>query len=69
MRNWSTDTRNLQTDPERYTIWQLEQQLNFGLSEGEKIERVLLEKYFPLLNIDPDTRNFLEYILYGKKPA
>ncbi|MCL2044665.1 MAG: hypothetical protein FWG89_11065 [Treponema sp.] len=69
MRNWSTDTRNLQTDPERHTIWQLEQQLNYGLNEGEKIERVLLEKYFPLLNIDQDTRNFLEYILYGKKPA
>ena len=43
MRNWSTDTRNLQTDPERHTIWQLEQQLNYGLNEGEKIERVRLK--------------------------
>ena len=69
MRNWSTDTRNLQADPEKYTIWQLEQQLNYGLNEGEKIERTLLEKYIPFLNIDQDTRNFLDYILYGKKPA
>ena len=69
MRNWSTSTQSLQTDPERYAIWQLEQQLNYGLNEGEKIERALLEKCVPLLNIDKDTRNFLEYILYGKKPA
>ena len=69
MRNWSTNTRSLQTDPERYTIWKLEQQLNYGLDEGEKIERALLEKYISLLNIDSDTRNFLEYILYDKKPA
>jgi hypothetical protein len=43
--------------------------LNYGLHEGEKIERALLEKHLPFLNIDKDTRNFLEYILYGKKPA
>ena len=69
MRNWSTNTQNLQKDPERYTIWQLEQQLNYGLDENEKIERIMLEKYMPLLNVDQDTRNFLEYILYDKKPA
>ncbi|MDR2541897.1 MAG: hypothetical protein LBC80_00380 [Treponema sp.] len=69
MRNWSTDTQNLQTDPEKYSIWMLEQQLNYGLSEGEKIDRLLLEKYMPILNIDNDTRNFLEYLLYEKKPS
>ena len=69
MHNWSTNIHNLQKNPERYAIWQLEQQLNYGLSEGEKIERALLEKYLPVLNIDQDTRQFLEYILYDKKPA
>ena len=69
MRNWSANTKSLQADPEKYTIWVLEQQLNYGLNEGEKIERTLLEKYLTLFNIDQDTRNFLEYILYDKKPA
>ena len=69
MRNWSTDTKSLQTDPEKYAIWKLEQQLNYGLYEGEKIERIILERYMPVLNIDQDTRNLLEYILYDKKPA
>ena len=69
MHNWSTDTKRLQNVPEKYTIWKLEQQLNYGLSEGEKIERILLEKYLPILHIDNDTRNFFEFILYDKKPA
>jgi len=69
MRNWSTDTERLQTDQEKYAIWKLEQLLNYGLYEGEKIERALLEKYMPVLNIDNDTRKLLEYMLYGKKPA
>ena len=69
MRNWSTSTQSLKENPEKYTIWKLEQQLNYGLNEGEKIERTLLEKYIPVLNIDNYTRKFLEYILYDKKPA
>ena len=70
MRNWSTDTLRLQENPEEYAIWRLEQQLNYGLDENEKIESSLLKKYLPQLNIDKDTRNFLEYVLYDdKKPA
>jgi len=69
MRNWSIDTKNMQADPEKYAIWKLEQQLNYGLYEGEKIERDMLEKYMSVLNIDQDTRKLLEYILYDKKPA
>ena len=69
MRNWSTDTKSLKAYPEMYNIWELEQQLNYGLQENEKIERANLEKYLPVLNIDQDTRRFLEYILYDKKPA
>ena len=69
MHNWSTDIKRLQTDPEKFALWQLEQQLNFGLSEGEKIDRTLLEKYLPILNIDQSTRNLMEFLLYDKKPA
>ena len=69
MRNWSTNTQRLQESHDKYLIWKLEQLLNYGLKEGEKIERNLLAKYLPVLNIDKDTRNLIEYILYGKKPA
>ena len=43
--------------------------LNFGMSEGETLDRKQLEKYLPVLAIDQDTRDFLEYLLYDKKPA
>jgi len=69
MRNWSVDTSRLKKNPKKYSIWKLEQQLNFGLAKNEKINKKTLKKYLPVLNIDSDTRNFIEYILYGKKPS
>jgi len=71
MRSWSTDTTRLQKNSEQYTIWKLEQQLNYGLKEEERIDYALLKKYLPILNIDEDTRNFLNFLLveYAKKLA
>jgi hypothetical protein len=71
MRNWSTDTTRLQKNSKAYAIWKLEQQLNYGLKEEERIDYKLLKKYLPILNIDEDTRNFLKFLLveYAKKLA
>jgi hypothetical protein len=69
MRNWSTDTGRITESPHVFTIWRLEQQLNYGLDEGEFLERESLEKYLPELNIDRDARNLLEFLLYDKKPT
>ena len=71
MRSWSTDTTRLQKNSEQYTIWKLEQQLNYGLKEEERIDYALLKKYLPILNIDEDTKNFLNFLLveYAKKLA
>jgi hypothetical protein len=69
MRNWSVDTKRLMENDEKFTVWQLEQQLNYGLAEGEVINKDILVKYLPELRIDQDTRNFLEFILYDKKPS
>ena len=69
MRNWSVDVSRFEKNSGEYEIWQLEQLLNFGVSEGETLNREQLEKYLPILSIDQDTRNFLEYVLYDKKPA
>ncbi|MDR1696213.1 MAG: hypothetical protein LBR69_06260 [Endomicrobium sp.] len=69
MRNRNTNTLKLKKNPSAYAVWRLEQQLNYGLSENEKINRVELKKYLPVLNIDADTRKLCEYLLYGKKPS
>ena len=69
MRNWSVDISRLEKNSAEYEIWQLEQLLNFGMSEGETLDRKRLEKYLPVLHIDQDTRSFLEYVLYDKRPA
>jgi hypothetical protein len=69
MHNWSTDITRLKKNSPKYDVWQLEQQLNFGLGETEKIDKKKLAKYLPILAIDQDTKNFLEFILYDKKPS
>lgn len=66
MYNWSTDTTELQKDPEKYAIWKLEQMVNFGLN-GEKLNRPLLEKFWDKLTLDPQKKTFLAFLLWNKK--
>ncbi len=63
MKNWSTDTTELEKSPEHYTIWKLEQMVNFGLDEGEKIDEIELRKYFSRLELDPDRKKLFELFL------
>lgn len=58
MKNWSTDTAELQKNTEKYAVWRLEQLINFGLGE-EKIDRDELKKYWDEVHIDPFKRKFL----------
>jgi len=58
MKNWSTDVSKLQKNTEKFSIWRLEQLINFGLGE-EKIDRDELKKYWDVVNIDPFKRKFL----------
>lgn len=62
MYNWSTDTKKLSKHPRKYTIWRLEQLINFGLN-GQKLNRAELKKYFSKLNIDPQKKNYLKFLL------
>jgi len=64
MYNWSTDLTELKKHPEKYTIWKLEQLINYGLDE-EKISENELRKYWDRINIDPATRKYLALLLYG----
>lgn len=63
MKNWSVDTRELKKDKEKYAIWKLEQMVNFGL-DGEKISRAELKKYWNKLNLDPNKKNYLSFLLW-----
>ncbi len=64
MYNWSTDETALLRDPENYTIWQLEQLINFGL-QGQKIKETVLRAHFSQLNLDTHRRRFLDLLLHG----
>ena len=63
MYNWSTDTKELEKDPDAYAIWKLEQAINFGLN-GERLNEDELRKYWSKLAIDPTRKKFLELLLF-----
>jgi len=65
VKNWSIDTKTLAKYPEQSKIWQLEQLVNFGL-DGEKISRQDLLKYWHRLNIDPQKKRYLKFLLFSK---
>jgi len=66
MYNWSVDIKKLKKDKKQYEIWRLEQLVNFGLA-GEKIKESKLRKYWPLLHLDPDKKNYLSFLLWPNK--
>lgn len=65
MYNWSVDTTILKKYPKQYTIWRLEQLINFGL-DNEKIKRKELEENFDKLDIDPQKKKYLQFLLSSK---
>ena len=58
MKNWSTDTKELEKDKDKFAVWKLEQLINFGLG-GEKLDLGELKKYWSVIAIDPFKRKFL----------
>lgn len=62
MYNWSVDIKALKKQPEQYAVWRLEQLINFGLG-NEKIARKNLKKYLSKIEIDPDKREYLKFLL------
>lgn len=65
MYNWSTDTTKFKS-AEQKTIWELEQMVNFGLA-GSRLNKEKLKKYWNKLNLDPDRKRFLEFIIWNRK--
>lgn len=65
MYNWSVDLKKLKKDKKAYTIWRLEQMVNFGL-DNEKINEQELKKYWQRLDLDLSKKKFLAFLLWGK---
>lgn len=66
MYNWNINTNKLKKNSEKYTIWKLEQSINFGLN-GQKLKVEELKKYWHKLNIDTQRRKLLEIWLWSKQ--
>ena len=66
MYNWNTDVTELKKDPEKYSVWKLEQLINFGL-DGERIEKKELIKYWDKIHIDSQKRKVLAFWLWQKQ--
>ncbi len=62
MYNWSTNTSKLAKNKDKFTIWKLEQLINFGLN-GELLSRLELKKFLPVLDIDPQKKKYLQFLL------
>ncbi len=65
MYNWSTNTKRLKKNPDKYAIFVLEQRINFGLNQ-KKLPLSLLKKYWQQLRIDPKKRNYLKSIIWDQ---
>ena len=67
MYNWSVDEKKFKKeDPEGYKIWRIEQMINWGLG-GEKLDSVLVRKYWRKLFMDDITRRYLRFLLWPKQ--
>ncbi len=62
MYNWSTDTKTLSKYPDKYAVWKLEQLINLGLN-GQTLDPKELKKYFNQLQIDPQKKKYLMFLI------
>lgn len=67
MYNWSVDEKAFKkADPKGYELWKLEQKINYGLA-GEKLDEKEVRQNWNQLFIDPETKEFLEFLLWPRK--
>ena len=63
LKHWSVNTIELEKDPEKYTIWQLEQWVNWGIGAVHAKKSDLI-KYWDRLDIDEWKRKALYPALF-----
>ena len=70
MYNWSVDeVKFKKKHPKEYRLWCLTQLINYGL-DGEKLDEKEVKAAWPKIKdrLDPNTKIYLEYLLWHKKP-
>ncbi|HLD62193.1 MAG TPA: hypothetical protein VI998_04450 [Patescibacteria group bacterium] len=67
MYNWSTDEKKFKKeDPLGYSIWRIEQMINYGLG-SDKLNVRLVKKYWKKISMDDPTKKYLRFLLWPKK--
>ena len=66
MNNWTVDVKQLKKHKKQYTIWHLEQMVNFGLGK-KKINKKQLKKNWSKLDLDIKKRKYLSFLLWPEK--
>jgi hypothetical protein len=69
MFNWNTDEERFKKeDPEGYRLWRITQLINYGLNEGEKLDKKEIKEAWPKIKdqIDPYKRRLLKYLIWDK---
>lgn len=62
---WDYDINELKKTEEG-RIFILERMINYGPGPGEKIKLSLVKKYWDRLDLYPDVKRLLEYLIWGK---
>lgn len=65
MYNWNTKIP-LKTNNQFYTIWKLNQLINFGLN-GERLDLKLVKKNWSKLSLDPKRQRYLQELIWQKQ--
>lgn len=66
MHNWSINLTNIKKHPQKFTVYRLEQLINFGLC-GQKLITKDLMINWDKLTLDPYKKAFLSELLWPKK--
>ena len=65
--NWDYDKEAYEKQAKADPVWALERAINYGTPGGAPLDKELLKKYLPQLNIQEKTRRFLNVLLWDKK--
>lgn len=65
---WDYDVNELRKS-EKGRLLILERMINYGPDKGEKIKLSEVKKNWSSLNLFPDAKRLLEFLIWGKKSA
>ena len=64
MYNWSTDAKNMDKNPRKREIFELEQKINYGLLK-DKINAENFLKYFSEIFVDKKRKDYINFLIHG----